>query len=189
MMKKLFLLTITLFGTGAIMQANAQTQGSTEKILIAYFSCTGRTETIAGYICDKTGGTLYKIIPATAYTPADLNYSNSSCRANQEQNNPSARPQISGSVENMAQYDVIFLGYPIWWGVAPRIISTFLEAYDLSGKTIVPFCTSGSSGISSSVSSIRSLVSGATVLDGRRFNAGARNDVDAWIQTIGVTEQ
>jgi flavodoxin len=83
----------------------------------------------------------------------------------------------------MAQYDVIFLGYPIWWGAAPRIISTFLEAYDLSGKTIVPFCTSGSSGIGSSVSSIRSLASGASVLDGRRFNAGARADVNAWVDT------
>ena len=168
------------------MELNAQS-GGTNKILVAYFSCTGTTETIAKYIAGKTGGTLYEIAAETPYTSADLNYNNSGSRANREQNDSSARPAMKGRMEDLAQYDVIFLGYPIWWGKAPKIIFTFLENYNFSGKTIVPFCTSGSSGIGGSVNSIRSLASGATVLDGRRFSAGARLDVNAWIDALNIT--
>ena len=116
--------------------------------LIVYFSATNNTENIANHIKTTLGddADLFEIVPETPYTSADLNY-NTDCRANREQNDANARPAISGSVENMKQYDVIFLGYPIWWGQAPKIMYTFLESYDLNGKTVVPFCTSGSSGI------------------------------------------
>jgi flavodoxin len=93
------------------------------------------------------------------------------------------RPALSGSVPNMNSYDIIFVGYPIWCGFEPMAIRTFLESYNLNGKTVIPFCTSGSSGLGSSGNSIRSIVTGATVLDGRRFAAGARNDVNAWVDT------
>lgn len=100
----------------------------------------------------------------------------------------SARPAISGSISNMEQYDVIFLGYPIWWGQAPKIIYTFLESYDLGGKTIVPFCTSGSSGIGSSASNLHSLASSATWLNGQRFSGGAsRSTVESWVNGLGLT--
>lgn len=158
-----------------------------DNVLIVYFSCTGTTKTIAEYIAGKTGATLYEIVPETPYTSADLNYNNSGSRANREQNNPSARPAIKGRVEDMAQYDVIFLGYPIWWGKAPKIIFTFLESYNLSGKTIVPFCTSGSSGKGSSDTDLHSLSPSANWKDGRRFSAGARNDVNTWIDTLNIT--
>ena len=97
-------------------------------------------------------------------------------------------PAISGGVDNMEQYDVIFLGYPIWWGQAPKIISTFLESYDLSGKTIVPFCTSGSSGIGSSATNLHSLAGSATWLDGQRFSGSAsRSTVESWVNGLGLT--
>ncbi len=157
------------------------------RILIAYFSATNNTEGIANHLDAILDADLYEITPETPYTSADLNY-NSDCRANDEQNDPSARPAISGSVDNMEQYDVIFLGYPIWWGQAPKIISTFLESYDLSGKTIVPFCTSGSSGIGSSATNLHSLASAATWLDGQRFSGSAsQTTVESWVNGLNLT--
>lgn len=158
------------------------------KVLIAYFSATNNTEGIANHMKAALGdhADLYEITPETPYTTADLNY-NTDCRANREQNDPSSRPAISGSVENMAQYNVIFLGYPIWWGQAPKIISTFLESYDLSGKTIVPFCTSGSSPMGSSATNLHSLASSATWLDGQRFSGSAsRSVVETWMNGLDL---
>ena len=157
------------------------------EILVAYFSNTGNTENVASHLEAILNADLYEIVPETPYTEEDLNYSNDSCRANQEQNDPSVRPAISGGVENMEDYEVIFLGYPIWWGDAPRIISTFLESYDFDGKTIVPFCTSGSSGIGSSADDIHPLAPGATWLDGERFGSGASQDeVSAWVDSLDL---
>lgn len=156
-------------------------------MLIAYFSATNNTESVANHLKAILDADLYEITPERPYTSADLNY-NTDCRANQEQNDASARPAISGSVSNMEQYDVIFLGYPIWWGQAPKIIYTFLESYDLSGKTIVPFCTSGSSGIGSSASNLHSLASNAAWLNGQRFSGGAsRSTVESWVNGLTLT--
>lgn len=158
-----------------------------KKTLVAYFSATNNTENIANHLNAILDADLYEITPETPYTSADLNYNNDSCRANQEQNDASARPAISGSVDNMEQYDVIFLGYPIWWGQAPKIISTFLESYDLSGKTIVPFCTSGSSGIGSSAANLHSLANNATWLDGQRFSGSASQSVvETWVNGLNM---
>ena len=121
------------------------------------------------------------------YTSEDLDYRNDDCRANREQNDPTARPAISGSVEDMEDHEVIFLGYPIWWGDAPKIIFTFLETYDFDGKTIVPFCTSGSSSIGGSVSDLESLTDGATWLDGQRFSGSASQEtVSQWVDSLGL---
>lgn len=114
-------------------------------ILVAYFSNTGNTERVAQIIAGQTGGTLWEIVPETPYTSADLDYSDSGCRANREQNDPSARPAIDGEIDDFAKYDTIFIGHPIWWGDAPRIIQTFLESYSFEGKTVYTFSTSGSS--------------------------------------------
>ncbi len=163
------------------------TPGEGGRVLIAYFSATNNTKGIANHLVAILDADLYEITPETPYTSADLDY-NTDCRANREQNDSSARPAISGSIDAMEQYDVIFLGYPIWWGQAPKIISTFLESYDLGGKTIVPFCTSGSSGIGSSATNLHSLASGATWLDGQRFSGSAsRSDVETWVNGLGLT--
>ncbi len=156
------------------------------KTLVAYFSATGTTEPLAEYAADILGADLYEIVPEVPYTDADLAYYTDG-RADREQNDSSARPAISGSVENMADYDVIFLGYPIWHGQAPRIISTFLENYDLTGKTIVPFCTSHSSGYSDST--IKPLAPGADWITGRRFPGGtSRDTVEGWIKELALPE-
>ncbi|MCD8148160.1 MAG: aldo/keto reductase [Clostridiales bacterium] len=170
--------------------ADSDNISSGSNILVAYFSCTGTTEQIAGWIADETGASIYEIIPETPYTEDDLNYNDSSSRANQEQADSSARPAISGSVENIEQYDVIFLGYPIWHGQAPRIISTFLESYDFSGVTIIPFCTSHSSGIGSSAENLHDLCSDTvTWLDGQRFSGDAtESDVVEWVESLELPE-
>ncbi len=156
------------------------------KILVSYFSCTGTTRQIAGWIAEETGADLYEITPETRYTTDDLNYNQSSSRANREQADYSARPVISGSVENISQCDVIFLGYPIWHGQAPRIISTFLESYDLSGVTIIPFCTSHSSGIGSSAENLHPIASDTvTWMSGQRFSGNASAEaVKEWVKGL-----
>ena len=157
------------------------------KILVAYFSATNNTEGVAQKLADGLGADLYEITPEQPYTDADLDYGNSGSRSSVEMNDPSARPAITGSVENMEQYDVVFIGYPIWWGEAPRIMSTFIESYDFSGKTLVAFCTSASSGFGSSDSVLRSAAGGATWLTGHRFSAGASaDDILAWANGLGV---
>ena len=158
------------------------------KTLVAYFSATNTTRPLAEYAADILNADLYEIVPEDPYTDADLAYYTNG-RADREQNDASARPAISGIVENMADYDVIFLGYPIWHGQAPRIISTFLESYDLTGKTIVPFCTSHSSGIGSSDTNLHSLASGASWLAGRRFAGGTtRSAMEDWISGLDLPE-
>lgn len=151
--------------------------------LVVYFSCTSRTESVAVALRDELGCDIYEITPVTPYTPADLNY-NSDCRANAEQNDPTCRPEISGGVDNMARYDVVFVGYPIWWGIAPRIVYTFMESYDFTGKTIVPFCTSGSSGIGSSAVELRALAPNAVWKSGARINAANASAIRSGIATL-----
>ena len=167
---------------------NPETPGEDSgKILIAYFSATNNTEGIANHLDAILDADLYEIVPETPYTSDDLNYNDSNSRSSQEMDDPDARPAISDSVENMEQYDVIFLGYPIWWGEAPRIINTFLESYDLSGKTIVPFCTSASSPMGSSAAKLQDLTDGATWLEGRRFSGGAsESDVQSWVDDLNL---
>lgn len=156
-------------------------------VLVAYFSATGNTENIAEHLTSILDADLYEIVPEEPYTSEDLDYSNSDCRANQEQNDPTARPAISGSVEDLEDYEVVFLGYPIWWGDAPKILSTFLESYDFDGKTIVPFCTSGSSSIGGSVSDLEALTDGATWLEGQRFSGSAsRETVSQWVDALNL---
>ena len=157
------------------------------KVLVAYFSATGHTKAIAEYLQAALDADLYEIVPQEPYTDADLDYNTDGCRANQEQNDDSARPAISGSVEDMDGYDVVFIGYPIWWGQTPKIVYTFLESYDPSGKTIVPFCTSGSSGIDGSLSGLQSLAPDADWLAGQRFSASAgAADVQSWVDNLGL---
>ncbi len=157
------------------------------KILIAYFSATNNTENIADHLNEILDADIYEIVPETPYTSDDLNYNDPSSRSSQEMDDPDARPAISGSVENMEQYDVIFLGYPIWWGEAPRIINTFLESYDLSGKTIAPFCTSASSPLGSSAENLQELTDSMTWLEGCRFSGGAStSDVQSWVESLDL---
>jgi flavodoxin len=194
---------VPVTSTGVSLQVEKTTAGSTSKAastsqavstaraggtLVVYFSCTGNTQKAAQTIAGVTKGTLYEIKPAQPYTDADLNYNDKSSRSTKEQNDKSARPKISGSVENWEQYDTVFLGYPIWWGEEPRILDTFAESCDFSGKTVIPFCTSGGSGIGQSGKNLKTLAGGkGTWLEGKRLDSGiSAKDVSAWLSQNGM---
>src|SRR5215510_7941595 len=170
-MKRLMLISLLFILFGGHMELQAQNQN--RRILVAYFSATGNTRSVATHISNVLNATLHEIRPQVPYTTADLNWRDNSSRSSMENNNVSARPAISGSVENIGSYDIIFLGYPIWFGQSPRIISTFLESNNFSGKTIIPFCTSGSSGMGSSATNLHRLAANANWLTGNRFSGNA----------------
>lgn len=155
------------------------------KSLVIWFSATGNTAKVAHEILAQIDADSFEIVPEEPYTDADLDYNNDSCRANIEQNDADARPAFEGSIENLDEYDTVYLGFPIWWGTMPRIINTLLDAYDFDGKTILPFCTSGGSGISTAVNAIQSAEPNADVKSGLRLSGSAANDcasnVAAWI--------
>ena len=161
---------------------------TTGKTLVVYFSATGNTKTVAEEITRLTGADLYEIVPAVPYTDEDLNYNNNECCANQEMNDASARPAIGSEAIDVSSYDTVFIGYPIWWGTMPRIINTFLDTYDLSGKTVLPFCTSGSSGITQSVSDIRAAEPDADVRGGLRASGANDSGIESWIADNGISE-
>ena len=139
------------------------------KILVAYFSAGGVTAGVAEKLAEAVGADLFEIVPEVPYTKSDLNWMSKKSRSSVEMNDRSSRPGIASVCENMEQYDVVFVGFPIWWYREPSIIDTFVEAYDLGGKVVVPFATSGSSGMGSSSSNIQSLAPGAVVKEGKRF--------------------
>lgn len=176
--------------TEAVSETNAvndTAEAVASNILVVYFSATGTTKGVAEKIADGTNADIYEITPETPYTDADLNYHDNKSRSTIEMNDETSRPAISGSVENMEQYDIIFVGYPIWWGEAPRILCTFVESYDFTGKTVVPFCTSASSGVGSSATNLEKLTSGANWLAGKRFSGGESADtVMDWVNGLNL---
>ncbi|MCE5285774.1 MAG: NAD(P)H-dependent oxidoreductase [Pelosinus sp.] len=163
----------------------AQKPQGNSKILVAYFSSTGNTKALAENAADILKADLYEIVADKKYTSEDLNYNNESTRATVEQKDNSARPAISGKVSSFAQYDTIVIAYPIWWGQAPRIIDTFLESYDFSGKKIVPLCTSAGSDVGSSADALHSLCSAsANWVEGKRFTKGtSKQELQQWFSS------
>ena len=154
-------------------------------VLVAYFSATGNTRAVAEKIAALTGGDLYEIVPAQPYTSEDLDWRNSQSRSSQEMDDPDARPEIAGSPVEMDGYGTLYLGYSIWHGQAPRILSTFVESCDLEGVRVIPFCTSGSSGIGSSADSLAEQAGGGAWLEGRRFDSGVPDsELQAWIDGL-----
>lgn len=160
----------------------AQTD-SNAKILVAYFSCTGTTEKAAKTIAETTGGTLYRITPAETYTAADLDWHNRASRSSVEMADEQSRPAIAGNDINPADFDIIFVGYPIWWDLCPRPVNTFLEKYNFSGKTIIPFATSGGSTITNSVKDLRRLYPTLQWTEGRLLNSNAKQTA-AWAKQM-----
>ena len=153
-----------------------------KNVAIVYFSATGNTKMVAQYIQEETGGTLFEIEPEEKYTDRDLDYNNDDCRANEEQNDPSARPGIENTID-LSSYDIVYLGYPIWWGDVPKIILTFLDETDLSGKTVIPFCTSGGSGIETSLDTLKNYNSDIDWIDGERLST-SKADVTDWLNGL-----
>lgn len=155
------------------------------KKLVAYFSASGVTAKLSKTLASAVGGDLHEIIPAQRYTSADLDWTNKKSRSSVEMNDKSFRPAIANKVENIKQYDVIYVGFPIWWYVAPTIINTFLESYNLSGKTIIPFATSGGSGMGNTNAELAPSCKGASLKNGKRFSPSATaNELTSWSKTV-----
>ena len=151
------------------------------KILIAYFSASGVTARTAKEMAKAAGADLYEICPAEPYTAADLNWMDQKSRSTLEMNDPKARPAIAAAVPNMAEYDVVFVGFPIWWYVAPTIINTFLEKYDFTGKKITLFATSGGSGFGNTIKELQPSAPGAEFVEGGLLNMANRQEIERWV--------
>ena len=152
------------------------------KKLVAYFSASGKTQKTAEQLAEAIGADLFEIRPAVAYTRADLDWTNSRSRSSVEMSNPQSRPEIASHCENMNQYDTVYIGFPIWWYVAPTIINTFLESYDFSGKTIIPFATSGGSGMGKTVEALSKSSPDAIWKSGGVINGMTGKDLAKWAE-------
>ena len=156
--------------------------GIGNKTLVAYFSATGNTKSVAEKIAAIIGADLYEIIPSEPYTDDDLNYNDENSRASKEQNDPKARPQIAGEELNISDYAILYLGYPIWFGQAPRIMNTFVERHSFENRIIFPFCTSASSGMGESANDLKSAAKTGNWMDGMRFSSDADEEqIQSWI--------
>lgn len=159
---------------------------SDKKFLVAYFSCTGKTARAAQKLAEAAQADLYEIKPEQPYTQADLNWNNKNSRSSMEMNDPASRPAIAGKVKNMEQYDAVFVGFPIWWYVAPTIINTFLESYDFSGKTVIPFATSGGSGLGETAKRLRASCA-AKFAPGKMLNGALTQEaLTQWVNGLSL---
>lgn len=155
------------------------------RALVAYFSATGTTARAARTLAEAVGADLFEIAPEQPYTSADLNWNDKNSRSSREMADEKCRPAVAGDSPDMSRYDTVFVGFPIWWYVEPRIVDTFLEAHDLSGKTVVPFATSGGSGLGKAPQRMATLAAGATVTEGRLLNGNpGADELRAWAKRM-----
>lgn len=176
-------------GTAAAVNSqqgqDMETVQAQERILVAYFSATGTTARAAGKLAEMTGGDIWPIIPVQPYTSADLDWHDRRSRSSVEMNDPESRPEIKGRKDDIGSYDVIFIGYPVWWDLAPRIINTFIEAHDLDGRKVIPFATSGGSTIGNSVMELEKAYPGIKWEKGRLLNRPDEKSIGAWLDELG----
>lgn len=174
----------TVSSSSANSSSATSANKSRGKTLVAYFSRTGNTKPLAEYAAEYLDATLFEITAKTPYTDEDIAYY-TDCRADREQKDESARPEIATVVENMDEYDTVIIAHPIWHGIAPRIISTFLEGYDFSGKTLLTFCTSASSPLGQSAKLLQELTPNSTWLESKRFAIGtSREEIEKWLEDV-----
>lgn len=161
------------------------TESSGKDTIVVYFSATGTTKGVAERIATVTGGDLFELLPAEPYSDADLDWNDKNSRTTIEMNDPNVRPAIANDTVNLESYTTVYIGYPIWWGDAPRMMSTFVEAHDFSGKTVIPFCTSGSSPIGRSGKNLASQAGSGNWLSGGRLDAGiSESEIQNWISSM-----
>ena len=179
-MKKI--LSVLMMICAIFANANAEKPNmKSNKILVAYFSATGNTKSVAEKLATATNADLFEIVPEQPYTSEDLNWQNDKSRSSVEMGNKSSRPAIASKIDNISQYKIVFVGSPIWWGREPSIIDTFIESYDFANKTVIPFVTSGSSDISDYGANLQSLSSDAKVLKGKRFSTDvSKEELKNW---------
>ena len=175
-MKKIIAILCTLLIT---LSMSAQKQ---KKVLVAYFSATGTTESVAKQVASAAKADIYEIKPTSKYTSADLDWHDKQSRSSVEMADKNSRPTMKGNVKNIKKYSTIYIGFPIWWGVCPRIINTFIEANNLKGKTIIPFATSGSSQIAGAVKELRGTYPTLTIKDGKLLNDASTADIKKFVK-------
>lgn len=164
---------------------NMNSMQSNHKVLVAYFSATGVTARAAQKVAEATGGEVYAITPAKPYTDADLDWRDKQSRSSVEMNDPKARPALGGERLDVSEYDIVFIGYPVWWNQAPRLINTFIENHNLKGKTVIPFATSGGSTISGSVATLKRSYPALEWKEGRLLNRADEKTLRTWIERLG----
>ncbi len=188
-MKKLFaFLTALVLMVSCVPFALAEEAAEPAgNILVVYFSATGTTRGVAEKLAEGLSADLYEIVPQEPYTDADLNYSNSKSRTSMETDDPACRPAIAGELPDLTAYDTIFIGYPIWWGDTPRILSSFVEQVDLTDKILAVFFTSGSSGLGSSMKHLEQQAGAGTWLEGKRFTSRTTvEELISWAKGLGI---
>ncbi len=166
-----------------------ESAAGTGNVLVVYFSASGNTEAVANYIAEAAGGDLFEITPAEPYTDEDLNWTDENSRVTREHEDESLRDVAltATEVENWDSYDTVFIGYPIWWGIAAWPVDGFVEANDFTGKTVIPFCTSSSSGLGESGALLAELAGSGDWQEGQRFrSSAAQSDIEAWIRELGL---
>ena len=172
---------LTLFAASACSQNKTKGSMEKKKVLVVYFSATGTTRQVARQIATMADADICEIVPKKLYSSADLDWTNQQSRSSVEMNNPKARPEIKAVSVNVRQYDYIFLGYPIWWNLAPRTVNSFIEAADLAGKTVIPFATSGSSTIANSVAVLKKSYPKIKWQTGKLLNRVGEKEMGTWV--------
>ena len=182
-MKKISMIIAALMviAVSACSQGNKQ-EKSMNKVLVAYFSASGVTKGVAQQLAEVTGGTLHEIKPEQPYTDADLDWRDKQSRSTLEMQDKSSRPAITGKLANMQDYDVIYVGFPIWWYTCPTIINTFMEANDFKGKTVIPFATSGGSSIKKACEDLKAAYPDVNWKEGKLLNRVTKKDIEDWVK-------
>lgn len=178
------LAALLVMSLSACSKASKTEENKDMKVLVAYFSASGVTKGVAQQLAEVAGADLHEIKPEQPYTDADLDWRDKESRSSVEMKDKNSRPAITDKLENMADYDVVFVGFPIWWYTCPTIINTFMEAYDFKGKTVVPFATSGGSTIEKSCEDLKAAYPDLTWKDGKLLNKLSKEDLEQFVQSV-----
>jgi flavodoxin len=177
-MKKIVMMMAALLAMSLSACSQKKESKEMKKVLVAYFSASGVTKGVAQQLAEVTGGTLHEIKPAQPYTDADLDWHNKQSRSSVEMQDKSSRPAITDKLKNMQDYDIIYVGFPIWWYTCPTIINTFMEAYDFKGKTVIPFATSGGSSIKKACEELKAAYPDVNWKEGKLLNRASKKDLE-----------
>ena len=181
-MKKIVMMLVALLTMSLSACSQKKENKEMKKVLVAYFSASGVTKGIAQQLAEATGGTLHEIKPAQPYTDADLDWRNKQSRSSVEMQDKSSRPAITDKLKNMQDYDIIYVGFPIWWYTCPTIINTFMEAYDFKGKTVIPFATSGGSSIKKACEDLKATYPDVFWKEGKLLNRASKKELEDWVK-------
>ena len=181
-MKKVIMMLVALLTMSLSACSQKKENKEMKKVLVAYFSASGVTKGVAQQLAEVTGGTLHEIKPAQPYTDADLDWRDKQSRSSVEMQDKSSRPAITDKLKNMQDYDIIYVGFPIWWYTCPTIINTFMEAYDFKGKTVIPFATSGGSSIKKACEDLKAAYPDVKWKEGKLLNQATKKDLEDWVK-------